>query len=550
MTPSLKDRLAAGEFVITCEIVPGRGTEGPPVDAARVFAERAVAEGLPIHAISITDNPGGSRAISPDAIAREVQGAGVEPLVHFSCRDLNRNAIESRASALSRNGIHNLLILTGDNPESAAEGRARGVFDLDSVQALRYLKEMNAGRVPGRKPDTTDEIPPTRFFLGAVVSPFKSREEELVPQFLKLEKKVAAGADFIIPQLGYDMRKFHEIGRYLKARDLDVPLLGNVYVLTRGAARAMNKGLVPGCEVSDHLLKRLEEEFKTPGKGLAQRLERAARMVAVFKGMGWNGVHLGGFGLKFEHVARILELADAFAPDWERFIPDLRFNRPGEFYLFPKPSSYRPDAPVDPDPLPALKGEGAGATYAVWSAMHRVLFDERSPMYKMLRGYYRRLDDKSMLYRFSHGGELTAKRLFFKCQDCGDCVLAEMAYCCPRGQCPKNQRNGPCGGSHDGSCEVYPDRPCVWTQVYRRLKSKGELEAYRDKYVPPRDAALEHTSGWANFFGERDTSARIRTATALEKKSGETEGKEVESGDTNSLKSTTKKEEELPHGEK
>jgi hypothetical protein len=56
----------------------------------------------------------------------------------------------------------------------------------------------------------------------------------------------------------------------------------------------------------------------------------------------------------------------------------------------------------------------------------------------------------------------------------------------------------------------------VWTNVYRRLKANGELMEYRDKFVPPRDAALQHTSGWANFFLERDSSARIKAAREAE----------------------------------
>ena len=61
----------------------------------------------------------------------------------------------------------------------------------------------------------------------------------------------------------------------------------------------------------------------------------------------------------------------------------------------------------------------------------------------------------------------------YNCQNCGDCSLAEIAYPCPESQCEKNQRNGPCGGSHDGQCE-FADRECIWARAYERLKPYGE----------------------------------------------------------------------------
>ena len=146
--------------------------------------------------------------------------------------------------ALSRAGIRNLLVVTGDYTASGFEGNAAGVFDLDSVQAVKLLKRLNEGlEIPGRKPGTTDRLPPTDFCLGVAVSPFKLTEPELMMQFFKLERKIRAGADFVITQLGYDLRKFLEVRRYLLSRGLNTPVVGNVYVLSAAAARtAMTAG--------------------------------------------------------------------------------------------------------------------------------------------------------------------------------------------------------------------------------------------------------------------------------------------------------------------
>ena len=95
----------------------------------------------------------------------------------------------------------------------------------------------------------------------------------------------------------------------------------------------------------------------------------------------------------------------------------------------------------------------------------------------------------------------------FGCKDCGDCSLPEIAYVCPESTCAKNQRNGPCGGTSDGLCEVY-DTECIWSQAYERLKAYGEEEQMLDNPVVVKDNALSGTSAWANAFLGRDHQAR------------------------------------------
>lgn len=504
----LREALGQGEFAITCEFVPGRGKSGPGVENAVEFAKTVAGTGAKIHAVSLTDNPGGNSALLPDALAPEIQKHGLDTLVHFSCRDLNRNAAESRLMALARAGVNNLLVVTGDYPASGFEGNAAGVFDLDSVQAIKYLKAMNAGlEIPGLKKGSFVRLPKTGFLIAAAVSPFKLKEEELLPQFFKLEKKIAAGADFIITQLGYDMRKFLEVKRYMASRELKVPLIGNVYVLSYGAAKTMHAGLVPGCVVTDELLGVLEGESKDADKGKQKRLERAAKMVAIFKGMGFNGVHIGGFALKTEDFLFIIKRADEIASQWESFIPEVAFGRKDEYYAFPPPKSYRPGE-ADADPVRHLPPGRRVLGYSLALAMHRLAFERGSLGSRLLTGYFKAIGDRSVMARFSHFNEYLLKILTFKCRDCGDCALPDMAYCCPQGRCAKQQRNGPCGGSARGMCEVYPDeKPCVWTLVYQRLKGAGRLEELRTRYVPPRKMELAFTSGWANYFLARDHAA-------------------------------------------
>jgi methylenetetrahydrofolate reductase (NADPH) len=75
-------------------------------------------------------------------------------------------------------------------------------------------------------------------------------------------------------------------------------------------------------------------------------------------------------------------------------------------------------------------------------------------------------------------------------------------------QCPKNQRNGPCGGSYHGWCEVHPnEKKCIWVKAYSMLKAYNE-EGQLDKlYLPPVNWDLYQTSAWYNYFTGRDHSA-------------------------------------------
>jgi methylenetetrahydrofolate reductase (NADPH) len=111
------------------------------------------------------------------------------------------------------------------------------------------------------------------------------------------------------------------------------------------------------------------------------------------------------------------------------------------------------------------------------------------------------------LGRLARWLEKEAKHLGYACQDCGDCSLAECGFLCPVAGCPKGMRNGPCGGSFDGRCEV-DDRECFWIRVYQRLRHEGQSESLSGGPVVVYHADLKNTSAWANFYLGRDHHAR------------------------------------------
>jgi methylenetetrahydrofolate reductase (NADPH) len=488
-------------FVYTFELVPGRGSRGKTQDDILRMAEKAAASGL-IHAVSITDNPGGHPALSPDVIGLEISRLGIDPIIHFTCKDKNRNQIESILYSLDRIGLFNLLVMTGDFPLYGFQGKSKPVFDLDSVQLLHLIDQMNLGlEIDGKAPGGGIRLPPTHFLKGCTVSPFKKLEPEVMVQYCKLYKKVKTGADFVITQVGFDVRKFDEAYRFMRLNALRIPVLGNVYIPNQSVAKAMNRGRVPGCVVTDGLYRIIEEETKAPDRGRKARLDRAAKLVAVLKGIGYDGAHLGGPDLTYEDVQWVIEKSKEFSPTWEGYVREFSFPQPEGFYLFEKDrgTGLNTDVPV------SLRGHPHKALgYMLMRFFHHLAFTPEAALYKPARWFYRKIEDSWLDGPFTEL-EYWLKFVSSRCRRCGDCTLLEVAFLCPQSQCPKYLFNGQCGGSFEGWCEVFPGkRRCIYVRAYQRLKSYGEEASLKEGYTPPRDWALDQLSSWANYFLGRD----------------------------------------------
>ncbi|MBE3575711.1 MAG: methylenetetrahydrofolate reductase C-terminal domain-containing protein [Firmicutes bacterium] len=492
-----------GSFSVTWELVPGRGAREPAQEQALSNALEA-ARGGRIHALTITDNPSGRPALSPTMLGIEIRALGIEPLVHLTCKDKNRAQLESELYALARAGVRNILALSGDYPVEGHQGRPRPVFDLDSVHLLQLIGSLNNG-LPVEGPKGVAPLQPTQFFAGAAVSPFKREEAEVLTQYYKLKKKIEAGARFVVTQVGYDARKFHELLLLVREQGWNVPLIGNVYVLTYPAARLMNANEVPGCVVPDSLLRQVAAERQAPDKGREARLLRAAKMVAILKGMGYDGVHIGGHGLKYNDVEFILAKGEELAANWEALLPEFDHPQPGGFYLYQRD----PETGLNlPQRAPLGRPQRAPGSYRVLRFLHRWFFTPKRGFFGVMQATARAVDGSRLEGTFDFLEHLT-KSVTNDCQHCGDCALFDVAYLCPMSQCAKSQRNGPCGGSHEGWCEVYPGkRKCVYVRAYERLKAYGEQETLAAYTVPPPDWSLYHTSSWLNYFLGRDHTAR------------------------------------------
>ncbi len=510
---SLRHLLQETDTFITCvELVTSRGVITEHRVSRVLELARGLAEHPRIHGLSITDNPGGNASVSADTLGIDLISRGQEVIIHISCKDWNRNALQSQGWSMASKGFNNILALSGDYPIDGYEGLAGGVFDIDSVGLLKMLSDMNEGLEVNQNGKAAEVLERTRFFLGAVVNNYKMHEREVMPQYFKLAKKIETGAEFIINQIGYDSRKQDELIKYMKLHDLDVPLIGNVYVLSRPAARYFNSGRIPGVTVTDDLLKVAEEYGKSKDKGKAFFLEFAAKQCAIAKGLGYRGIYLGG-QLGYKDYERILEIADGFGEtDWKGFAKEIRYQLPGEFYYFePDPETDLSSVEVsrkylqskDPEALRASR-QKLPFSYKLNRIVHDAVFEKGSKGF----GIGRRLSEAisnagGRLEKVAHTIEQVVKLPAFDCRDCGDCSLPDIAFLCPESQCVKNQRNGPCGGTQQGKCEI-GDKECIWARAYERLKACGKEQDMLDRPVIFKDGSLKGTSAWVNTFLERD----------------------------------------------
>jgi len=498
----LRSALETGVFVCTAELVLGR--DHNTVEAEE-FVRDASGEPDGIKVISLSDLPGGHPALPPEAFVPYVHAHRLTPIVHLTGKDGNRSLLEGRLHALARLGTENILALTGDAQKQAFAGESKPVHDLDSVLILWLLGHLRHGLDynVGTKTERTTSFD---FFSGAVVNPYKIREPDLLMQLYKLRLKVAAGAQFIIPQIGYNLRKLYELKQYMARVGIGhVPVLANIYVPTATVARRMQSGEIAGCVITEPFIKRLETEKKP------QRLERAALMVAAVKDLGFAGAHIGGFGLCHRDFMAILERASAIGKDWRARMDELVYPQSGEFYLLPPDSNGFSDGAGQ---YQTAARPHASLVQRLCEFAYGHLIRDDAPA---ARFFGERLKSKIQPNCGTALGHsvwcmLLAPSNWFRkaalgCVSCGDCLQDHLSYAgCSMHGCYKELRNGPCGGSRvDGSCEARPEVPCIWNLVYSAARATGDdPEKFAHILIPPRDWHLNRTNALVNRLAGLD----------------------------------------------
>ena len=156
------ERLRARRFVMTAEVAP-------PVscDAHDLLRKAVPLRGL-ADAANITDGAGARAHMAALAASAILIDAGIEPILQITCRDKNRIALQSELMGAAALGIHNILVLTGDDPKAGDQPDTKPVFDIDSRALIETARRL---RDEGKLPTGREVAGKAPFFLGAADMP-------------------------------------------------------------------------------------------------------------------------------------------------------------------------------------------------------------------------------------------------------------------------------------------------------------------------------------------------------------------------------------------
>ncbi len=294
MAKPFRETLKARDFIVTAEVGPVKGSNvSKAIEHIELLKDK-------VHALNVTDNQSSVMSYPSLGVCLLIKEHGGEPIFQATCRDRNRLAIQADLLFAYSRGVNNILCLTGDSIDVGDHKEAKQVFDLDSVQLIHLVHTMNSGKdMAGNDLDGAID-----FCIGTTATP---SADPLEPQLIKVEKKLAAGVDFIQTQAVYELDDLKRFVERVRKMDGKVKILGGIVpVIGAKMAAYMNEN-VPGIFIPQRIIDELAQAPK--GTGVAKGIEIAARMVRQMKEEKiCDGVHIMFIGRE-ERVPDILGAA-------------------------------------------------------------------------------------------------------------------------------------------------------------------------------------------------------------------------------------------------
>ena len=271
--------LQAGQFAITAETSPP-DSSSPQSVLDRVVCLKGLAD-----AENVTDGASARVHMSALAAAAIMAREGIEPVLQQTTRDRNRLALQGDVLGAAALGIHNFLCLTGDKMAAGDQPDAAEVFEIDSGELMRQMRDM---RDAGTYPSGREINPAPSLFLGAAEMPAEPGDNWPAA---RLQAKIDNGTQFFQTQYCFELEK---VKRYCGAlvdggfTEQAHFLIGIGPLASARSARWMNENLF-GVLVPDEIIKRLEaaDDQKAEGRAICAELLQAFSEIE-----GCAGAHL------------------------------------------------------------------------------------------------------------------------------------------------------------------------------------------------------------------------------------------------------------------
>jgi methionine synthase / methylenetetrahydrofolate reductase(NADPH) len=269
----LQERLEAGEWIVSVELDPPKGTN---MEAMLDVADRLRASGA-VHAVDINDNPMArarlSALMAATVLERSVQ---IETIPHVTPRDASVMGLQSQLLGAHAEGVRNVLAVTGDPPHVGDYPGSSGVYDVDAIGLVSLLGHLNQGKdFSGKAIDA-----PTSFYTGVAVNP---SADDLDRELERFREKVAAGARFAMTQALFDIGYLETFLDRLGGES-PIPLLVGIWPLTSYQLAFRLHNEVPGITIPAPVQERLASagaDARAIGFGLAQQLADDVRSRAA-----------------------------------------------------------------------------------------------------------------------------------------------------------------------------------------------------------------------------------------------------------------------------
>jgi homocysteine S-methyltransferase len=274
---ALARALADGRFAIVMEVSAPRGLDlAGAVSQARRFRDLGAA------AVNVPDYPKTGARASALAFAVLLEQAGVETLLHYSCRNRSLLGMQTELVGAHAMGVRNVLLTTGYPAPEAAIADATSGSDVDAVGLTNMVSRLNRGVDIGGQAFGA----PSRFHIGVAVNPFAP---DLESELNRLKHKVEAGAEFIVTPPIFDVDAF---GRVLdRLTDTGLPVVAGLAAIDGLRHAEFLASEVTGVKIVDATFDRLRRAKDERAEALAITLETADWLRSRVAGVQMTSFH-------------------------------------------------------------------------------------------------------------------------------------------------------------------------------------------------------------------------------------------------------------------